>query len=202
MSTDISLGCKMILIILQSSVHLLLVTSHTWSHIMVMMHVFLHSPLCHCQSHGLISVTCFWCFGLGKALVKTSAVCCGSQQLSIFKVFCSTWSCTQCQCVLICFDVLWNWGFLAIAIEPSLSPDEQSDVVEYRQAFVEWFKIYKCQFHTWDISGNELPHPSPGHSHLVLITHDKSTFYQNDQWQIHWGVWAVRCQKQREKASL
>ena len=79
---------------------------------------------------------------------------------------------------------------------------EQSDVVEYRQAFVEWFKIYKCQFHTWDISGNELPHPSPGHSHLVLITHDKSTFYQNDQWQIHWGVWAVRCQKQREKASL
>ena len=105
-----------------TSVHLLLVTSHTWSHIMVMMHVFLHSPLCHCQSHGLISVTCFWCFGLGKALVKTSAVCCGSWQLSIFKVFCSTWSCTQCQCVLIWFDLLWNWGFLAIAIEPSLSP--------------------------------------------------------------------------------
>src|SRR5260221_14032370 len=35
-------------------------------------------------------------------------------------------SCTssriQCQQVAICLDLLWNWGFFAIAIDPSLSP--------------------------------------------------------------------------------
>ena len=67
---------------------------------------------------------------------------------------------------------------------------EHSDVVEYRQAFVEQFQNYERQFHTWDNSRNELPHPSPaatGPLCLVLVTHDKSMFYQNDQWQIHWG---------------
>ena len=41
-----------------------------------------------------------------------------------------------------------------------------------------------------DNSGNELLHPSPaatGPLRLVLVTHDESTFYQNDQRQIHWG---------------
>ena len=26
-----------------------------------------------------------------------------------------------------------------------------------------------------------------GHFRLILVTHDKSTFYQNDQHQIYWG---------------
>ena len=71
---------------------------------------------------------------------------------------------------------------------------EHSDVVEYRQAFMERFKIYERRFHTWDDSGNELPRPSGflvpgaiGRFRLILVTHDESVFYQNDQRQIHWG---------------
>ena len=67
---------------------------------------------------------------------------------------------------------------------------EHSDVVEYRQAFVERFQNYERWFHTWDNSGNKLLHPSPaatGPLRLVLVTHDESMFYQNDQQQIHWG---------------
>jgi hypothetical protein len=65
---------------------------------------------------------------------------------------------------------------------------ERKDVVEYRTGFVERFEQYARRFHTWDGEGNELPHPSGfpvsgaiGRFCLVLITHDESTFYQNDQ---------------------
>ena len=36
---------------------------------------------------------------------------------------------------------------------------EHEDVVEYRQAFVNCFKQYECQFHTWDNTRNEGPQP-------------------------------------------
>ena len=68
------------------------------------------------------------------------------------------------------------------------------DVVKYQQGFVERFKEYERRFHTWDDTGNELPHPATfpvpgaiGRFHLVLIMHNESTFYQNDQRQIRWG---------------
>ena len=71
---------------------------------------------------------------------------------------------------------------------------EHQDVVEYRQVFVGQFKEYECQFHAWDNMGNELPHslgfPAPraiGCFCLILVTHDKSMFYQNDQQKIYWG---------------
>lgn len=71
---------------------------------------------------------------------------------------------------------------------------EREDVVEYRQAFVNCFKPYECQFHTWDNIRNEGPQPlhfpvpgAEGHFHLILVTHDESIFYQNDQHNIHWG---------------
>ena len=70
---------------------------------------------------------------------------------------------------------------------------EQWDVVEYREQFVERFKEYKRQFHTRDDAGIEslpsgfLVPRVIGCFCLVLITHDESTFYQNDQRNIHWG---------------
>ena len=71
---------------------------------------------------------------------------------------------------------------------------ERDDVVEYRQNFVERFKGYERRSHSWDDDGNELPRPlgflvpgAIGRFRLVLITHDESIFYQNDQRQIHWG---------------
>ena len=46
-------------------------------------------------------------------------------------------------------------------------------------------------FHLWDNEGNELPwpqgYPVPGHRfHLILITHDESTFFQNDDRKAIW----------------
>ena len=71
---------------------------------------------------------------------------------------------------------------------------EQEDVVDYRRKFAEQFEQHEQRFPTWDDTGNELAQPSGflmpgaiGHFQLILVTHDKSTFYQNDQRQIYWG---------------
>ena len=71
---------------------------------------------------------------------------------------------------------------------------ECEDVVEYWQAFVDQFAKYKWHFHLWDDDGNELKHPSGfpvpgaiGCFWLILITHDKSMFFQNDQQKIYWN---------------
>ena len=70
---------------------------------------------------------------------------------------------------------------------------EREDVVAYRRAFVERWKTYDMRFHKWDNDGCELPRPNGfplpdnGPFHLVLITHDESTFYQNDRRKIVWA---------------
>jgi hypothetical protein len=71
---------------------------------------------------------------------------------------------------------------------------EREDVVEYRQAFVDRFAKYERRFHLWDDDGNELKRPSGfpvpgaiGRFRLILITHDESTFFQNDQRKIYWN---------------
>ena len=48
-----------------------------------------------------ISSTCFVCFGFANALVSTSAVCSGSQQLSILTTLFSTRSLIQCRRVVL-----------------------------------------------------------------------------------------------------
>jgi hypothetical protein len=70
---------------------------------------------------------------------------------------------------------------------------EREDVVLYRNAFVQRFKQYERRFHLWDDDGNELPRPSGfpvpgaiGRFRLILVTHDESTFFQNDQRKICW----------------
>lgn len=71
---------------------------------------------------------------------------------------------------------------------------KHQDIVEYRQAFVGRFKEYEQWFHAWDNVGNELPCPSGftmpraiGCFQHILITHNKSTFYQNNQQKIYWA---------------
>ena len=71
---------------------------------------------------NMVHDTCWRCFGLGRAFVNMSAVCCGSQQLSIVTSPRSTSSRTQCHRIATCLLWLWNWGFFANAMEPSLSP--------------------------------------------------------------------------------
>src|SRR6267154_6705933 len=67
---------------------------------------------------------------------------------------------------------------------------EREDVMAYRCAFVEQWKTYELRFHQWDNDGHELPRPNgfpvPDGLlfRLVLVTHDESTFYQNDHCKI------------------
>ncbi|KAI0279057.1 hypothetical protein BC826DRAFT_945842, partial [Russula brevipes] len=69
---------------------------------------------------------------------------------------------------------------------------ERADIVKYRQEFVARWKGHEKRFHQWDNDGNELPRPTGfpvagGRFRLVLITHDESTFYQNDQREAKWS---------------
>jgi hypothetical protein len=69
-----------------------------------------------------ISIMCLRCLGHARAFVNTSAVCSGSQQVLTSIISFSTTSLIQCHLVAICLNLLWNCGFLTMAIEPSLSP--------------------------------------------------------------------------------
>ncbi|KAH9039245.1 hypothetical protein EDB85DRAFT_2141193 [Lactarius pseudohatsudake] len=71
---------------------------------------------------------------------------------------------------------------------------ECKDVVNYRKAFVERWKEYKKCFHLWDDNGDLLPllkgFPVPeahGRFCLILVTHDESTFFQNNLQKSHWA---------------
>jgi len=62
------------------------------------------------------------------------------------------------------------------------------DIVKYYQGFVAWWKGHEKHFHQWDNDRNELLHPNGfpvagRYFQLVLITHNKSTFYQNNEYK-------------------
>ena len=68
---------------------------------------------------------------------------------------------------------------------------ERDNVVEYRCGFVSHWKEYKCCFQKWDNDGIKLLWPDgfqvPGSRfQLIPVTHDESTFYQNDQRNTGW----------------
>jgi hypothetical protein len=64
--------------------------------------------------------------------------------------------------------------------------------VEYQRGFVSWWKEYEHRFHKWDNDGNELPRPigfpiTDTRFRLIPVTHNESTFYQNDQCKTMWA---------------
>ena len=76
---------------------------------------------------------------------------------------------------------------------------ERVDVVNYRDKFVErWMGAtgYEKRMHQWDNDGNELrPTGFPvkgGHFRIIPVTHDESTFYQNDEHKITWAQQSER----------
>ncbi|KAH8987499.1 hypothetical protein EDB86DRAFT_3082231 [Lactarius hatsudake] len=89
-----------------------------------------------------------------------------------------------------------NWCFGPTQNGMYLDGHERPDVVAYREAFVGRWKEYEKCFHLWDNDGNLLPLPNgfpvshvPGASgqfRLILVTHDESTFFQNDLRKTHW----------------
>jgi hypothetical protein len=86
----------------------------------------------------------------------------------------------------------WSYGNLKHGMY--LDGHERSDVVEYRQAFVERWMGHERRFHRWDHNGIELPRPIGfavpgviGRFRLILVTHDESTFFQNDERNTGWS---------------
>jgi hypothetical protein len=86
----------------------------------------------------------------------------------------------------------WSYGKLKNGMY--LDGHERSDVVEYRKAFVERWMEHERRFHRWDHDGTELPRPNgfpvPGafrRFRLILVTHDESTFFQNDERNTGWS---------------
>jgi hypothetical protein len=85
-----------------------------------------------------------------------------------------------------------NWRYGPTQHGMCLDGHERPDVVAYRQAFVGRWKEYEKRFHLWDNDGNPLPLPngfpvSGGRFRLILVTHDESTFYQNDLRKTNWA---------------
>ena len=68
---------------------------------------------------------------------------------------------------------------------------ERDDVVEYRKKFVERWKEYEKRFIICDNDGNihstptGFPVPQQAFC-LIFVTHDESTFYENDQRRLQW----------------
>jgi hypothetical protein len=63
---------------------------------------------------------------------------------------------------------------------------ERQDVVNYRRAFVYRWVDYETRFQFWDDKGNPLPRPSASRP-LILVTHDESVFFQNDERKTCWN---------------
>jgi len=69
---------------------------------------------------------------------------------------------------------------------------ERKDVVEYRKGFIECWKEYEKHFIIYDNDENVISTPT-GFSvlqgvqfRLILMTHDESTFYENDCRKMIW----------------
>ena len=82
-----------------------------------------------------------------------------------------------------------NWRYEEKRNGMYIDGHEREDVVRYRIVFVTCWKEYETRFHKWDNDGNPLPLPTSfgGHARLILVTHDESTFYQNDERKTHWA---------------
>ena len=69
---------------------------------------------------------------------------------------------------------------------------ERADVVEYRKGFVERWREYERRFVIYENDGNVLstptgfPVPQGVRFRLILVTHDESTFYENDRRKLQW----------------
>jgi hypothetical protein len=86
----------------------------------------------------------------------------------------------------------WTYGKLKTGMY--LDEHERPDVVEYRKAFVERWMGHERRFHRWDHNGAKLPCPNGfsvagaiGRFRLILVIHDESTFFQNDERNTGWS---------------
>jgi hypothetical protein len=64
---------------------------------------------------------------------------------------------------------------------------EREDVVAYRQAFVYRWAEYELRFQIWDTNADPPPCLFADSCPLILVTHDESIFYQNDERTTYWS---------------
>jgi hypothetical protein len=79
-----------------------------------------------------------------------------------------------------------NWRYSETKKGMYIDGHERDDVVAYRRAFVCRWADYETQFQFWDDNGNPLPRASDSRR-LILVTHDESTFFQNDERKTCWS---------------
>jgi hypothetical protein len=87
-----------------------------------------------------------------------------------------------------------NWRYGRVRAGMYIDGHERDDVVMYRDEFVKrWMGAtgYEKRMHQWDNDGNELrPTGFPvkgGRFRIIPVTHDESTFYQNDERKTVWA---------------
>ena len=87
-----------------------------------------------------------------------------------------------------------GWTYRKLKNRMYLDGHKRSDVVEYRQSFVEHWMGHEQRFHQWDHDGTELPCPNGfpvpgaiGRFRLILVMHNESTFFQNDEHDTGWS---------------
>jgi hypothetical protein len=79
-----------------------------------------------------------------------------------------------------------KWQYRKMKNGMYIDGHERDDVVAYRDAFVHRWVDYEARFQIWDDKGDPLPRSSDLRP-LILITHDESTFFQNDERKTCWS---------------
>jgi len=104
---------------------------------------------------------------------------------------------TKARGIHVCTARRWlhklSWRYMQKKKGMYIDGHEREDVVEYRKKFVERWKEYEKRFVIYDNKGKVFstptgfPVPQPAFRfRLILVTHDESTFYENDRRKIHW----------------
>jgi hypothetical protein len=85
----------------------------------------------------------------------------------------------------------WHYGWHRTGLY--VDGHEHPDVIKYRCVFIDRWVTYEDRFHLNEEGFSLLlllRQPTPGSlqaMHLILVTYDKSTFYQNDKRKTFWG---------------
>jgi hypothetical protein len=91
-----------------------------------------------------------------------------------------------------CWLKAHDWRYAKKTAGMYVDGHEREDVVAYRDEFLKRWKKYEKRMIQYDSDGKRcqeltgFPVPSGQRFQLILITHDESTFYENDQWKVYW----------------
>jgi len=89
----------------------------------------------------------------------------------------------------MCWLARLNWKYGKKLNGMYIDGHERDDVVAYQDTFVNRWAKYEQRFHIWNNMDVDsmLTRPPCNSLPLILVTHDESTFYQNDERKTCWG---------------